>query len=140
MEKRYLLFAVYFLFTLSGVFSEDRVLDCNAITRQMKEMKDGKPVESYDSNGDGKVDFMEKQDKEGKKIMEIFDYNHDGTMDDFYFYTDGIITLQEIDSNFDKNVDIWIYIKDGCYITKYERDLDFNGTIDQVKIFGEKKK
>ncbi len=140
MEKRYLLFTVFFLFTLSVGFCENRVLDCNAITRQMEKIEGGKPVDSYDSNGDGKVDFMEKQNKEGEKIMEIFDFNHDGTMDDFYFYSDGIISLREIDSNFDKKVDIWVYIKDGSYITKYERDLDFNGTIDQVKVFGEKKK
>ena len=61
----------------------------------------------------------------------------DGKMDDLYFYTDGIIVRREVDSNFDLNIDIWVYIKDGNLIEKYEQDLDFNGDIDKVKIFGE---
>ncbi len=139
MRKRYTFLVFFFFSFLSLGFSETRVLDCDKIVKQMESMKEGLPVDTFDSNGDGKVDFMEKKDKDGKKIMEIFDFNHDGFMDDFYFYTNGIITLREVDSNFDRKVDIWVYIKDGHYITKYERDLDYDGTIDQVKTFGDKK-
>jgi hypothetical protein len=57
-------------------------------------------------------------------------------MDDLYFYSKGIIVRREIDSNFDMKIDIWVYIKDGSLIEKYEQDLDFDGTIDKVKIFG----
>ena len=139
MKKKYVIGAVYFLVVLSVVFCEERVFDCNKLVVQMKALEEGPPVDTYDSNGDGKVDFMEKLDKDGNKIMEIFDFNHDGAMDDFYFFTDGVISKREIDSNFDKKVDIWVYIKDGHYITKYERDLDYNGTVDQVKTFGDEK-
>lgn len=140
LKLKYILPVLFFIIPVSMSFGETRILDCNILVKQMKKMGEDIPVESYDSNGDGKIDFMEKVDKDGNKIMEMIDFNHDGYMDDFYYYTKGIITLREIDSNYDKNIDILVYIKDGRYITKYERDLDFNGTIDQIKNFGEKNK
>ncbi len=140
MKIKYILPVLFFIIPVSMSFGETRILDCNKLVKQMEKMGKDIPVESYDSNGDGKIDFMEKVDKDGNKIMEMIDFNHDGYMDDFYFYTRGIITLREIDSNYDKKIDILVYIKDGRYITKYERDLDFNGTIDQIKTFGEKNK
>ncbi|MCK5198831.1 MAG: hypothetical protein KAR21_10790, partial [Spirochaetales bacterium] len=60
----------------------------------------------------------------------------DGKMDDLYFYSNGIIVRREIDSNFDLKIDLWVYIKDGSFIEKYEQDLDFDGIIDKVKTFG----
>ena len=53
-------------------------------------------------------------------------------MDDFYYFEEGKLIREEIDSNFDGTVDIWVYL-DGMYILKYEMDSDFDGAIDLVK-------
>ncbi len=135
--KHFLLVAVFLSVFTAAVSGADRVLDTRVLVDRMNAMEDGPPVDSYDSNGDGKVDYLEKLDEDGRKVVEVLDFNHDGFMDDFYYFTDGIITLREIDSNFDNKIDIWVYIKEGKYIEKYERDLDFNGSIDQVKKFGD---
>jgi len=34
-------------------------------------------------------------------------------------------------------VDLWVYLEEGIYITRYERDTDFDGTVDITKTFGE---
>lgn len=135
--KRYILVILIVIISVAVSAGEERELDTKKLVDRMHAIKEGMPVETYDSNGDGKIDFLEKMDEDGNKIVEILDFNHDGSMDDFYYYTDGIISLREVDSNFDNKIDVWVYIKEGHYITKYERDLDFNGTVDQVKIFGD---
>ena len=54
-------------------------------------------------------------------------------MDDFYFYENGVLVRHEIDSNFDSLPDIWVYLDEGVYIKRIERDKDFDGTPDFVK-------
>ncbi len=137
MRRFFIGITVFILIAVVESSGEERELDCRTIVDKVQNMEGGLPVDNYDSNGDGKIDYLEKLDEDGNKIMEIMDFNHDGMMDDFYFYTDGIITLRKIDSNFDRRIDVWVYIKDGNYIEKYERDLDYNGSIDQVKKFGD---
>jgi hypothetical protein len=92
---------------------------------------------SSDRDNDGAVDYLLQLDEEGNKVYEELDFNYDGTMDDFYFYSDGILARREIDTNYDGEVDVWVYLHEGVYIERYERDLDFDGTIDQVKDFAE---
>ncbi len=134
---RWLLLAVMIASLGFQAAADERELDVKKLVDSFNAIEEGLPNEPYDSNGDGKVDLLEKQDEDGKKIMEMIDFNHDGLMDDFYYFTDGIITLRKIDSNFDKKIDVWVYIKEGKYIEKYERDLDYDGNVDQVKVFGE---
>ena len=117
--------------------ADGREVDVKKLVDSFNAIEEGTPSEPYDSNGDGKADLREKQDEDGNKIMEMIDFNHDGVMDDFYYFTDGIITLRKIDSNFDQKIDVWVYIKEGKYIEKYERDMDYDGNVDQVKVFGE---
>jgi hypothetical protein len=92
---------------------------------------------SSDRDNDGAVDYLLQLDGEGNKLYEELDFNYDGTMDDFYFYSDGILARREIDTNYDGEVDVWVYLHEGVYIERYERDFDFDGTIDQVKDFTE---
>ena len=87
---------------------------------------------SMDRNFDTVVDYNVEYDLRHQKIYEEMDFNHDGQMDDFYFYEHGKLIRQEIDSNFDGVVDIWVYL-DGMYVMKYERDSDFDGEIDLVR-------
>jgi hypothetical protein len=72
----------------------------------------------------------------GRKMYEELDFNNDGRMDDFYYYTDGVLERREIDSNYDDAVDVWVYIYEGVYVERYERDTDFDGEIDEVETFG----
>ena len=87
---------------------------------------------SMDRNFDTVIDYNVEYDIGHQKLYEEVDFNHDGQMDDFYYFEDGKLIRQEIDSNFDGAVDIWVYL-DGMYILKYEIDEDFDGTVDLVK-------
>ncbi|MCF7928950.1 MAG: hypothetical protein K9L68_08565 [Spirochaetales bacterium] len=90
-----------------------------------------------DRNFDGKVDYYVELTKEGNKTYEEMDYNHDGQMDDFSFFEEGVIVRRKIDSNHDDQVDVWIFIHEGIYIKRYELDTDFDGTVDKVKDYDE---
>jgi len=116
-----------------NIFANDRIIN---IEKRMSLLNVKTYEEKYDSNHDGNVDYIVRSDDTGAKVMEALDYNHDGIMDDLYFYADGIIIKREVDSNFDMNIDLWVYIKNGSLIEKYEQDLDFDGIIDKVKLFG----
>ena len=54
-------------------------------------------------------------------------------MDDFYYYKNGVLERHEIDTNFDLKPDIWVYIDEGVYIKKIERDKDYDGIPDIIK-------
>jgi len=115
-----------------NIFANDRIINVDKV---MNSVNVKTYEEKYDSNHDGNVDYIVKSDDTGAKVIEALDYNHDGEMDDLYFYADGIIIRREVDSNFDMNIDLWVYIKNGSLIEKYEQDLDFDGIIDKVKLF-----
>jgi hypothetical protein len=119
-----------------NLFSSDRIVDVSAIISLIGQNSEGTFVEKFDSNTDGNIDYLVRTNIDGDKVMESIDFNFDGEMDDLYFYSEGIIIRREIDSNFDLKIDVWVYIKDGSFIEKYEQDLDFDGLIDKVKIFG----
>ncbi len=57
-------------------------------------------------------------------------------MDDFYFYRNEVLYREELDTNYDGNIDLWIYMFDGVRIERYERDTNYDGTIDVVREFG----
>jgi hypothetical protein len=57
-------------------------------------------------------------------------------MDDFYYYERGQLIRQEVDTNFDGRIDVWVYLHEGLYIKSYERDSDYDGEIDLVKEYG----
>ena len=89
-----------------------------------------------DRNGDGDVDHAVSFDDEGYKLYEVMDFDNDGIMDDFYFYQRGVLVRQEIDQNGDQRIDLWVYITEGVYIEGYERDSDYDGRIDVVRLYG----
>jgi len=124
------------IFATGSLFSLERIVNIPDILLEMDKIMEDTVVEEYDSNNDGSIDYFIRMDIDGEKVFEIIDFNHDGEMDDLYFYSHGIIVRREVDSNFDMNIDIWVYIKDGTMIEKYEQDIDFNGDIDKIKIFG----
>jgi len=93
-------------------------------------------ISEIDRNEDDIVDYRIFNDAEGRVVREEMDFNYDGKMDTFYFYKDGALEREEIDSDFDGRVDIWVFIVQGKYIDRYERDTDGDGKPDLVKRFG----
>ncbi|MFP4563157.1 MAG: hypothetical protein ACLFRY_07575 [Spirochaetia bacterium] len=89
-----------------------------------------------DRDGDGNFDYNLQINESGRKMYEELDFNHDGAMDDFYYYSDGVLERREIDSNYDGAVDIWVYLYEGVYIERYEMDKDFDGEVDKIETFG----
>ena len=87
---------------------------------------------SMDRNFDSVIDYNVEYGLGHQKVYEEMDFNHDGQMDDFYYFEEGKLIRQEIDSNFDGAVDVWVYL-DGLYILKYEMDSDFDGSIDLIR-------
>ena len=125
------------LFTAANLYSVDRIVNVADIISMFGHNQEDTLIEEFDSNTDGSADYLVRTNMDGTKVLESIDFNHDGKMDDLYFYLKGIIVRREIDSNFDMKIDVWVYIKDGSFIEKYEQDLDFDGIIDKVKIFGD---
>lgn len=90
-----------------------------------------------DTNGDGLINYALKLDDRGQKKYEAVDHNHDGRMDNFYFYRNGVLVRQEIDTNYDDSIDLWIYMYDGVRVRGYERDTNHDGTPDLIRDFSE---
>ncbi|MDC7124065.1 MAG: hypothetical protein PQJ46_00760 [Spirochaetales bacterium] len=134
--KRLLIFqAIFFIVIALPLYSQSREDDTNSDgkTDRWVSLSGGHVTEvSLDKNFDGNIDYIVKYNKNGNKTEEHQDYNLDGKLDDFYFYSNGKMIRREIDSNYDEKVDIWVYL-DGVYINKYEKDTDFDGEVDVVK-------
>jgi hypothetical protein len=115
--------------------SPGTAVDSNSDGRadQWYEVSDGQIEKvSMDRNFDTVIDYNVEYEPGHRKLYEEMDFNHDGQMDDFYYYEEGKLIRQEIDTNFDGVVDVWVYL-DGMYILKYEMDSDFDGNIDLVR-------
>lgn len=88
-----------------------------------------------DTNGDGATDYALKLDEDLRKVMEAMDFSHDGNMDNFYFYRRDALIREEIDSNHDGRIDLWVYLDGGVYIVRWERDTNHDGYIDMVRVY-----
>lgn len=93
-------------------------------------------IVSSDTNYDGSIDSKLALDQMHLTVLEETDYNLDGVMDNFYYYESGFVVRQEVDSNYDQMIDVWVYISnEGKSISRYEKDLNFDGVVDKVKEF-----
>lgn len=90
----------------------------------------------FDRNEDGFIDYAVQYGKKDQILAEALDFNSDGRMDDFYFYSDGTLIRREVDSNYDGRIDLWVYLREGVYIAAYERDSNYDGILDTVKQYG----
>lgn len=112
------------------------VLSAEEPPRVIEEGEEGSTWIRTDRNGDGEFDYNLRINEMGRKMYEELDFNYDGTMDDFYYYGNGVLERREIDSNYDDAVDIWVYIYEGVYVERYEQDTDFDGEVDKIETFG----
>ncbi len=90
-----------------------------------------------DTNQDSRVDYALQLDEFGLKLYEVMDFNSDGLMDDFYFFQGGVLQREELDTNYDGEIDLWIHMHRGVYVRAYERDTDYDGIVDLIKDFDE---
>ena len=127
-----------FLLLLSPVFASSPVTDIKILRSEARKAGSGRPVSliELDKNKDGKIDGTMLLDDKGAKLFEELDFNYDGEMDDFCFYSGGVLIREEIDTNFDGFIDMWVYLLKGVYVERYERDTNFDGIIDKVKKYG----
>jgi hypothetical protein len=99
------------------------------------ELEDATEPLEVDTNDDGSKDYYARTNEAGEKMMEVLDFNHDGKVDDFYFYRRGVLQKRAVDSNYDEKIDLWVYIAGGVYISEYLRDGDYDGTFETKKSF-----
>ncbi|MFP4372718.1 MAG: hypothetical protein ACLFPO_00100 [Spirochaetaceae bacterium] len=90
-----------------------------------------------DRNEDGMVDYAVRVTDELQKDREAVDFNYDGKMDDFYFYKNEVLQRQEIDTNYDGAIDLWVFLREGVYVERYERDTTYDGYPDVIKEYGQ---
>jgi len=93
-------------------------------------------VVETDTTGSGKPDYRAYYDSRGRLLREEMDYAHKGRMDTFYYYKNGVLDRVEIDSKGSGKIDIWVYLLDGKYVQRYERDTTGSGKPDVVRVFG----
>lgn len=93
-------------------------------------------VAEVDRNGDKVIDYRVSYDRSGRVAREELDYDFDGTMDTFYYYTDGVLQREEIDTRNKGRIDIWVFLVGGDQVQRYERDTDGDGKPDVVRDFG----
>ena len=91
---------------------------------------------TLDRNEDGRIDYAVMVDDLGRKLLEALDYNHDGSMDTFYIYENDLLRRQEMDTNGNQQIDVWVYIRRGVYIAMWERDNSHDGVIDERVVYG----
>jgi hypothetical protein len=90
-------------------------------------------VVDLDRDSDGKLDYRVIYDSRGRPSEEDLDFNYDGVYDTFYYYAAGVLQRVDIDSRSAGKVDIRVWLLDGTYIKRYERDMDGDGKPDVVK-------
>ncbi|MGL1894547.1 MAG: hypothetical protein OCD02_23170 [Spirochaetaceae bacterium] len=135
IKKLLAIILLYISFSLFADYSLDSNSDGKLDVWVEELLKDGYII-STDTNFDGKVDSKLALDAAELTLFEEIDFNLDGVMDNFYYYESGYVTRQEVDSNYDQKIDVWVYIvNEGKSISRYEKDLDFDGIVDKVKEF-----
>jgi hypothetical protein len=90
-----------------------------------------------DSTGSGSIDYRVYYDGRGNVSREELASRHNGKMDTFYYYKDGVLEHVEIDTKGNGKIDLWVYLMDGKYVQRYERDTTGSGKPNLVRVFGQ---
>lgn len=131
----YFIFFIVFPFMLMANYTLDTNND-GKIDIWVEELAEDGYIISTDTSYDGNIDSKLVMDKMKLTTYKESDFNLDGVMDNFYYYENGYIIRQEVDSNYDQMIDVWVYItNDGTAIYRYEKDIDYDGKVDKIKDF-----
>jgi len=131
----YFIFFIVFPFILIANYTLDTNND-GKTDIWVEELAEDGYIISTDTSYDGNIDSKLVMDKMKLTTYEESDFNLDGVMDNFYYYENGFIIRQEVDSNYDQMIDVWVYItNDGTAIYRYEKDIDYDGKVDKIKDF-----
>ena len=85
-----------------------------------------------DLNGDGRKDIVRLYTDEGRPLREQADRDFDGQVDEITHFTEGRISLQELDTSGDGVVDTKIFYEGG-QPTRAERDMASRSTAAEWK-------
>jgi hypothetical protein len=138
MKKTLLAAALILLRCSLPVLAAAPVTDIELLRQEARALwaKGGSRWLEIDSNNDGKIDHNMLLARNGDKIYEEIDINHDGLMDDLGYYSRGVLIREETDTNYDGKIDLWVFIREGVYVERYARDTNYDGIIDITKDYG----
>ena len=81
-----------------------------------------------DLNGDGRKDIVRLYSDEGRPMREEADRDFDGRIDEITQFTDGRVTLQELDTSGNGMIDTRIFFENGQPV-RAERDMSNRSTV-----------
>jgi hypothetical protein len=82
-----------------------------------------------DMNFVGKVDRVNMYETTGNVKEEILDTDFDGKMDNWRYYENGQLRVDQMDSNADGRIDVWVHVLKGKII-RIEKDTTGDGKPD----------
>jgi hypothetical protein len=135
MKKASLLHCIIFIVALcvpSFALSEVITTDTNSDgTPDAWTYMNGTFVEKQeiDMNYDGKVDSVFLYETTGNVKEEILDTDFDGKMDNWRYYDNGQLRIDQMDSNADGKIDVWVHVLKGKIIL-IEKDTTGDGKPD----------
>ncbi len=136
MNKIFILGLLLFFPLICGAVTSYDTNEDGIADKWIEDSPDGHKRIEVDSDYNGIVDRVIRFDSEGKTDYEEYDFDLDGIIDTFYYYGELGLEHQEIDSNGDSKIDIWVYLFEGQYMQSYKRDVNFDGEIDIIKEYG----
>jgi hypothetical protein len=87
-------------------------------------------VKMMDLNRDNKIDVWRYFNDEGAVTKEELDLDFDGNIDATDYYTNGVVRRREIDFQFDEKTDTWKYYDEKGFLIMLEADQSGNGKPD----------
>jgi hypothetical protein len=142
MKKTITAAAILILLCVFPLFAASPITDVELLRQEARSLlsKTGTRWLEIDTNNDGAIDHIMLLARNGDKIYEELDMNHDGIMDDLCYYKNGVLLRQETDTNYDGKIDLWVFMRNGIYVESYARDTNFDGVIDVTKEYGPAKR
>ncbi len=71
-----------------------------------------------------------------RSLYEVLDIDFDGNADDFAFFDDqGQLAYQVIDSDKNGEIDLWVQVKEGRFVQRFQQDKDGDGLVDVDRIY-----
>jgi hypothetical protein len=89
----------------------------------------------FDRNADGRYDTARHYDAKGEPTYEEIDSDHDGRVDLWLFFQGGKVGEEQRDTNLDGEADETITFNEVGQISRVRRDRNFDGKVDEWEIY-----